>query len=144
MTDKQILKKAILFELKMCLKYPHYKSILFFLNDRDKRIIIDEALKEISAEFSKYKTIRVRCNMDRREIVLENGSKFLITTLSENSKGYRVHHCLVDSEISNSTIQNVIMPMVLPLGLCAKVYPTIDGADISRFGKCHNIYLLTK
>lgn len=142
MTDKQTLKTAILFELKMCSKYPNYHSMLFYVNNRiTKKIVIKELLKEIVSSCSNYLKIKNYCHGDIYKTIFDNGSYFSMSVINENERGQRLHHCIIDNDISSDTVQTVVMPMIVTFGACVKRFPAIDKCDIAHFGNYYRIEL---
>lgn len=115
--DNKQLIKIIKKQIRLCLRYRHFKSLIF-VSIRTKRNIIFEYLEYFckNSWLVRRNIKLMRYNSNEALVCFKNGSCIRIVSVTENAKGYRANSIVIDSDVMNQeVIHYIIRPIIIDL-----------------------------
>lgn len=115
--DNKQLIKIIKKQIRLCLRYRHFRSLIF-VSMRVKRNIIFEYLEYFckNSWFVRRNIGLMKCNSNEVLVCFKNGSFIRVIPATENARGHRANNVVIDSDVTNQeVIRCIIRPMIIDL-----------------------------
>lgn len=115
--DNKQLIKIIKKQIRLCLRYRHFRSLIF-VSMRTKRNIVFEYLEYFCKHswFVRRNIGLMKCNSNEVLVCFKNGSCIRVVPATENARGYRANNVVIDTDITNQEIIHyIIRPMIIDL-----------------------------
>ena len=115
--DNKQLIKIIKKQIRLCLRYRHFRSLIF-VSMRAKRNIVFEYLEYFckNSWFVRRNIGLMKCNSNEVLVCFKNGSFIRVIPATENARGHRANNVVIDSDVTNQeVIHCIIRPMIIDL-----------------------------
>ena len=115
--DNKQLIKIIKKQIRLCLRYRHFRSLIF-VSMRTKRNIVFEYLEYLckNSWFVRRNIGLMKCNSNEVLVCFKNGSFIRVIPATENARGHRANNVVIDSDAMNQeVIHCIIRPMIFDL-----------------------------
>lgn len=115
--DNKQLIKIIKKQIRLCLRYRHFRSLIF-VSMRAKRNIVFEYLEYFckNSWFVRRNIGLMKCNSNEVLVCFKNGSFIRVIPATENAIGHRANNVVIDSDVTNQeVIRCIIRPMIIDL-----------------------------
>lgn len=115
--DNKELIKVIKSQIRLCLLYKNFHSIIFVSFLTKKKIVLEHISYLCEANWIVKRNIMTIKNSRNETVVcFKNGSYIRVARGGECSKGYRAHNIVIDSDITEREIINdIIRPHFIDL-----------------------------
>lgn len=117
--DNKQLIKIIKKQIRLCLRYRHFRSVIY-VSLHIKKNIVFEYIEFLcnSNWFIKRNITRIKNNSNETFIGFKNGSFIRVAPSRESARGIRANNIVIDSDITNQEIIHcVLRPTLIPLML---------------------------
>lgn len=117
--DNKQLIKIIKKQIRLCLKYRYFRSLIF-VSAAAKKDIVFEYIKYFykNSWFIRRSITRIKNNSNEAFVEFKNGSFIRVVLGRESARGIRANSIVIDSDITNQEIIHcVLRPTLMPLML---------------------------
>jgi hypothetical protein len=107
------LEQSIRESLLECFEIDGNKCVLFLSNQTNYKKVVEYFFDGFLDNYG-VKNYTIHHNRDNLDIKFNNGSRFFVCILRDNSKGIRWNKMICDSSIDNKLIDSIVYPLYTP------------------------------
>lgn len=111
MKELYSIEEALKEQIKYCHELSNYRCGFYINKLNNRKFIVDEMRKLLEQDCEVEKIIN---NSFNTEIHFKNGSSLRVIRACDNARGHKNHGVIIDHEIDMQTINNIIMPSMMP------------------------------